>query len=287
MVLVLDAHLPLVWRSPNDLQLGIEEPVAIFRRASHATQAVLGALKRGTPLQTLEAIATQAGMSSADLDDLLTAVEPALDRSAGRPQPTIRVLLGGGGPTLAAITSLLTQSGVAVIDLDEGIATEDCALTRGDDGCVQPKSLAVIVSHHVVAPFVAARLLRRDTAHLPIVFGERTITVGPFVEPGFGPCTRCIDLFRRDRDPAWPAIAAQLHGKSSASETPLTVGEVAGITVRLLQRRFEGKNHDLAHVAHSLDSRTGFVSSITYAPHSECGCQILPEIASDAVRAPR
>ncbi len=280
MILVLDAHIPLVWRSPNDLQLGIEEPVAIFRRASHATQAVLGALTRGTPLQTLQAIATQAGMSSTDLEELLVAVDPALDRTGGQTVGGMRVMLGGSGQTITTIKSLLTRSHVEVVDLDEGIAVEDSELTTAAEGVDRHKSLAVVVSHHVVPPFVAARLLRRDTAHLPVVFGERTITVGPFVEPGFGPCTRCIDLFRRDRDPAWPAIAAQLHGKDSGSESALTATEVAAVSVRLLRRRFEGKNHELAHVAHCIDSRTGAVASINHVPHLECGCRVLPEIAN-------
>jgi hypothetical protein len=34
--------------------------------------------------------------------------------------------------------------------------------------------------------------------------------VGPLVVPGLTSCLRCADLHRRDRDPAWPALAAQL-----------------------------------------------------------------------------
>ena len=33
---------------------------------------------------------------------------------------------------------------------------------------------------------------------------------GPLVTPGRGPCLRCLDLHRCDRDPAWPALLAQL-----------------------------------------------------------------------------
>lgn len=34
--------------------------------------------------------------------------------------------------------------------------------------------------------------------------------VGPFVHPGRTPCLRCLDLTRRDADPAWPTLLPQL-----------------------------------------------------------------------------
>ena len=35
--------------------------------------------------------------------------------------------------------------------------------------------------------------------------------VGPLVIPGVTSCLGCADLHRRDRDAAWPAVAAQLR----------------------------------------------------------------------------
>jgi hypothetical protein len=35
--------------------------------------------------------------------------------------------------------------------------------------------------------------------------------VGPLVIPGVTSCLDCADLHRRDRDAAWPAVAAQLR----------------------------------------------------------------------------
>ena len=36
--------------------------------------------------------------------------------------------------------------------------------------------------------------------------------VGPLVPPPAGPACNCLDLHRRDRDPGWPELAAQLAG---------------------------------------------------------------------------
>jgi bacteriocin biosynthesis cyclodehydratase domain-containing protein len=56
-------------------------------------------------------------------------------------------------------------------------------------------------------------------AHLPVVLHGTSAEVGPLVQPGTGPCLRCLDLTRTDHDPGWPAVLAQL--------TPTAVGPVA------------------------------------------------------------
>jgi bacteriocin biosynthesis cyclodehydratase domain-containing protein len=65
-------------------------------------------------------------------------------------------------------------------------------------------------------PLLAPELLgrTRDRPHLPVVVRETTALVGPLVVPGRTPCCRCVELARGDRDPAWPALSAQLLGSS-------------------------------------------------------------------------
>ena len=46
--------------------------------------------------------------------------------------------------------------------------------------------------------------------HLLVSLGPTSGTIGPLVVPGLTSCLRCADLHRRDRDPRWPALAAQL-----------------------------------------------------------------------------
>jgi hypothetical protein len=55
-----------------------------------------------------------------------------------------------------------------------------------------------------------AALHASHTAHLAVTVGADHGAVGPLVLPGLTSCLRCADLHRRDRDPAWPALAAQL-----------------------------------------------------------------------------
>jgi bacteriocin biosynthesis cyclodehydratase domain-containing protein len=48
-------------------------------------------------------------------------------------------------------------------------------------------------------------------AHLAVRVRDGTGLVGPLVVPGATSCLNCADLHRRDRDAAWPAVAAQLR----------------------------------------------------------------------------
>jgi hypothetical protein len=48
------------------------------------------------------------------------------------------------------------------------------------------------------------------TAHLAVSLGVDYGVVGPLVVPGLTCCLHCTDLHRRDRDPAWSALAVQL-----------------------------------------------------------------------------
>lgn len=63
----------------------------------------------------------------------------------------------------------------------------------------------------------------RHRPHLPVVIRETTAVIGPLVLPGRTPCLRCVELTRGDRDPAWPALAAQLIGDPQGVQ-PCDVG---------------------------------------------------------------
>jgi hypothetical protein len=52
--------------------------------------------------------------------------------------------------------------------------------------------------------------LRRGIPHLPLVVQAHRVQVGPLITGGAGPCLWCMDLHRRDRDAAWPAVLSQL-----------------------------------------------------------------------------
>jgi hypothetical protein len=43
-----------------------------------------------------------------------------------------------------------------------------------------------------------------DVPHLAVAIRDGTPVIGPFVPAAGGPCLRCLDLHRQDRDAGWP-----------------------------------------------------------------------------------
>jgi hypothetical protein len=65
-------------------------------------------------------------------------------------------------------------------------------------------------------------------------------TVGPLVLPGETACLHCLDLTRRDLDPAWPIVTARLGGYPP--------GEIACDTTLATLVAAEATGHALAHL---------------------------------------
>lgn len=84
---------------------------------------------------------------------------------------------------------------------------------RTDDDNARPDLVVLTEAHD---PRLIAELMAERIAHLTATAAEAIGVVGPLVLPGRSACLRCLDLVRRDRDPAWPLITAQLAGRSSA-----------------------------------------------------------------------
>ena len=66
-------------------------------------------------------------------------------------------------------------------------------------------------------PRLVDQLMRDGQPHLFAAVRPSLGVVGPLVLPGRSSCARCHDLHRRDRDAAWPTVAAQLRGSPGAA----------------------------------------------------------------------
>lgn len=150
------------------------------------------------------------------------------------------VVVHGAGRVGAPLVALLAAAGVGrVVALDDaparaadigpgGLAHSDeglprdvalvAALRRVGYGAVMEGPLADVPDLAVLAPVGepddgdASALVRAGVPHLLVGVRETTAVVGPLVLPGRSACLRCQDLTRSERDPAWPALAAQLRG---------------------------------------------------------------------------
>lgn len=269
MVLRLDPAVPIVWRTPHSIQLGVDRPLAVIRGVTPALERVLVALRSGIPESGAVMLGREAGASDRQIAGMLRALRPALlgEHPPGRANPPA-VCVDGVGNGADRIAELLTDLGLPVLGIPSSVPGD---AERGPDA-----ALAVIVGQYVIEPARHGRWLRRDIPHLPVVFSDTEVRYGPLVEPGAGPCLSCLEMTRIDGDSDWPAIAVQLMTRRAPTETPLLTAEAAAAVARLVEGRLEsGPAADRDGLSYGIDAETGAVTRRAHQPHERCGCRSL------------
>lgn len=283
----IDPDLPIVWEDPTTLRVGFDRARARLRAPSPAAQRVVAKLIAGASSEELAAGPT--GVTAA----VLAALEPALVQRTPQPGPaheppprracdvglrrapllpapqrppldqpplrSVRVRIGDDGRELPWLRAALT-------------ANQACSFVRG-----RAPELAIEVLRFLEPLGRTRRWLGAGIPHLVIRFTDDAARIGPLVAADGSPCHGCETLAVTDRDPALPAIAAQLYGGVPSSETPevgLLVGAVAAHFVQSWRRNATWvHDHQLAlRVARGTVS--GFPKLTRIAPHPECGCSI-------------
>jgi bacteriocin biosynthesis cyclodehydratase domain-containing protein len=140
--------------------------------------------------------------------------------------------------------------------------------------------LVVLIQHGAADASVAGHLLSADLPHLSVVIREDDVLVGPLVRPGNGPCLRCLDLHRGDRDPAWPSVLAQLLGPSSAGPEPEETALstlAAGLVALQVLAQLDGISEP-ATVGATLEIELpdGLIARRSWPAHPRCGCHWPP-----------
>lgn len=270
MVLRLDPAITMVWRDPFSLQFGVDPARLVLREVTSAEERMIAALASGVSRSGLSMIAAASGADEKDVTSLLGRLDSLIE-TARQPEPQRSVAIVGSGPTVDQIASSLAIAGVHVV-VGTTVPHGDC-------------ELGVTVGHYVLDPESYGYWLRRDVPHLPVVFGDDSVTIGPLVEPGLTACLYCLEYYRRDADRSWAAIASQLWGRRGTAETPLVTLEVAARVTRSVLRRLDGVVPTVA-TSVRIDV-TGEAVSRTWLPHPECGCTDLSAATreSDSARA--
>jgi hypothetical protein len=174
------------------------------------------------------------------------------------------VVVEGATRVGVPLAAVLAASGVGRVHVrDRGVTTAADAVVGGvsaaDEG--RPRGLAAADAVRRVDPLTDLRPLPTDRApdlvvlcrpwaatdplqvslhrdgvpHLVATVRGETGIVGPLVLPGTTSCLRCADAHRRDDDPAWPRLAAQLSATepapSGATVTCLLTAATAAVQV--------------------------------------------------------
>ena len=269
MVLRLDPAIPIVWRDPRTVQLGVDPVVAVIPEVVDGAERLLAVLAAGVSESGYPMLAGTFGVTATRAAALLAAVAPGLLAEAGdEPPPPRGVVVLGDGPLALGVSRVLT----------------DARLRAGPR---RRPALAMLVADRILAPAEYRGWLQRDIPHLPVIVTDSAVTVGPLVVPGRTACLHCRELHRRDVDPAWPAIAAQLMTLPPPAAHPLRTASAIALAARVAA-------HHLAGAAPVPELRiTGDgdeLSERRVAPHPDCRCAARQEsdwAPVDAPAAPR
>lgn len=252
MVLRLDPTVPLVWRDPTTLQLGIDPVVAVIPDVTPGLERLVAVLASGVSETGYPMMAGTFGVTPFDAARLRDAVEPCLLAEAAQPASAGCVAVLGDTQLAYGIARLLDELGVRTADLE-----------RPD--------LVMLVGDRVIPPADHRGWLQRDIPHLAVVSSDAAITVGHIVEPGATACLHCVDLHRRDADPSWPAIATQLATLPAPQAHPLRTASAVEHAARAAVNRLrDGPATSPRELRIAADG--GEITERRVRPHPECRC---------------
>jgi hypothetical protein len=226
---------------------------------------------------------------------------PASPAEAVRRRISARVLVSGHGRLVAPIAAALAEAGVGHVDpaLTGRVRIDDAVLGGMlPSDANRPRAVAAAEAVVRVAPTTNLRPLRdgsatfvvqaggyrppelaalayarQGVAHLTIEVRDGTAVIGPLVPPAGSPCLNCVDLHRRDRDPAWPALVAQLAtGGETALPCAVTTALVAtGYAADEVLRFIDGGEPQTIGTTIEI-SGPGQERRRRWPPHPRCSC---------------
>lgn len=261
----LDPAMPVLLRPDGAVQIGWDPARAVVVRPPEGLSAsslavVLRALSAPMEMSSAGRLAGVHGVQDASaftalLEDLLRF--GVLRSCESVSERAVAVRVHGGGPLAELLTEGLRCSGARVT------TTQPDLVVLADSLAVDPRLLR---------EFHVARL-----PHLPVRVRDGVGVVGPLVIPGVTSCLVCVDLHRTDRDPAWPALAAQLRDVIGCADRP-TVLATAALALGQIQRVITGVRvgggaaPPSLNTSWELDVTTTTLSARRWPRHPLCVC---------------
>ncbi|MDP7703476.1 MULTISPECIES: cyclodehydratase [unclassified Mycobacterium] len=269
----LDPAMPVLLRPDGVVQVGWHPRRAVLvRPPGDLTAPNLAALLRSmrSPVSLTELQRQAGGLAGDDLTDLLTQLVEAgvATRGGGDPSGrTASIRVHGRGPLSDLLVHALRSSGVRTGHTSQPHAAVTTASV----------DLVVLTDFLVADPRMVRDLHNAGVPHLPVRVRDGTGLVGPLVLPGVTSCLGCADLHRRDRDAAWPAIAAQLRDTIGVADraTILATAALALSQVNQVVAAVRGQQPDppaALNATLEFDLRASTIMARPWTRHPLCTC---------------
>ena len=295
--LELAPHAVLVERPQGELQVGLDPRTALIFAGPGFVDLLTALRSAPTTPTALAGIGQAAGLTSRQVTWAVNRLADAglLNRPASAARhrvrlvgagpiglPLARYLLKGGSPELWVFDNqppevdlyptagvLADRAGALAAALAE--PGRVVPLAHWSKPETLPIDLTVVVADGPeVDRVITDHLLRLDQPHLLVRSLGDAAWVGPLVLPGRTSCVRCADLTRRDADPEWPTVLAQLS-RVRVPVPDLLTGWAAAVAATQALAFLDGRVPEAAGVTLELtaDLRTELRA---WPAHRECGC---------------
>lgn len=133
-------------------------------------------------------------------------------------------------------------------------------------------TIEVAISSYLTNPAWAKACINRGIPHLPIIKRETEIEVGPLFIPGTTCCLHCQHLAKRDADPEWPQIAAQLACAAPVMADTALSEYASAFAVREILNYLSGLPLSLTGASWVFNLADPLPQLRQWQPHPQCGC---------------
>lgn len=275
----LNPAMPVLVRPDGAVQVGWDPRRALLVEPPDGLSApaladLLRAMQSGVTAGELCALAVNRGITDVTaMTDLVSSlVDEGLATTTAPRTRSASIRIHGRGPLSDLLASALRCSGARVRQ------------SRLKHAGVRPGTTdLVVLSDFLVAdPHLLRELHQARIPHLPVCVRDGTGLVGPLVIPGVTSCLGCADLYRSDRDAAWPAVAAQLRHAVGSADRATMLGTAAlalSQVDRVIAAVHESDDPSRAgdppptlDTTLEFDVRTGSTTSRRWSRHPRCEC---------------
>jgi bacteriocin biosynthesis cyclodehydratase domain-containing protein len=269
----LDPALPVLLRPDGAVQVGwsprravLIHPPRGLNPAGLAT--LLRTMHAPVPMSELQGQAD--GVTADEVGDLVARLVAAGVVTRGRRQRPARsasIRVHGRGPLSDLLIESLRCSGARVKQSSQPHAAVSAA----------EADLVVLSDNLVADPRMLRDLHGQRVAHLAVRVRDGTGLVGPLVIPGTTSCLGCADLHRRDRDAAWPAVAAQLRDTVGVADraTLLATAALALSQINRVIGAVRGSDSEAPTALNAtleFDVHAGSIVARHWSKHPLCSC---------------
>lgn len=282
------SRMPL-WRSPTELQIGLESNAPRMQEVTRAQERLIQMLYKGIPNSYLDQAAASVGIS--EHEEILKTLSPAL-MEVTFPQVD-EEFVARNFAEICRAQSTYNHSGESVIaqrKLHSVFVSTDnrsrellCdSLLNSGIGSIQDDEsaaadFAILIGNLTMPPKSYSHWLNTATPHVAVVFDQDGVSISPVIESGKTPCLTCFHEQQLAADSAWPEIASQLlfsDQKFDDSTSRLFGAAIAcQRALDIVDSLADFEVQDRNRVGYRLSVSRGTVSEFRWEFSSRCLCK--------------